>query len=684
QLLGRGPDRRRVALVSDNWRVEQTAWWVLNDPRIDPAPVLTRSGVTGTLPAALAITPPHHPWNPLHLDWRVEFTPSAAGIADWDLGEIDLQPDTAAASPVAPVVIAGRALVTAGAARTLADAARAAIEAAAKSGGAGVLAPRTRVRYASKVARAIHDHVAHTTARTAKAVQAAGDQRADLSTIVELLDRMDVLGGALDGFHRGLRAGAPSVRPLLPDGTPDPAPITAPAGMLALRAGALRVTGLRLVDGFGQYLDLTGEDAAHPGPADQAQIILGETVRRGATPGRAVLAPRFTAPARLLLRWADAAIDSTSTGANPVCGYVLPDHLDGGLEFFGANGTNLGNLRADEHPDRAGALLWEDAPGSPTTVGRPPSLDIANRFLRGVADGLLDWGMSDHGTRPGGTATEEGALEALLRIVDSTMWTVDPFGHAGDEHLALLVGHPVVVMRAVMRLEVVDPATPAELAWTPVPVRLGALTQWQDGLLGFFVNDDYGTLHCAPAAAAMAREVGAQRGFLQQVPAVPGFYDDFATDLTGGAPTGISPVTHPYVAPSDVVMVRPNQDVHLTLLVEPHTLVHATTGVLPRKEVGMRREWMATALASLAPTFRFGPVLRDPDTLRMPIATDIAGTWTWNSKADVARWVEEQIVNASHDAFLDDTPAVGTEGWLRLTPPPPAAPAPPPPPGSTP
>jgi hypothetical protein len=689
---GAGDDRNRTLRLASNWGVEQTAWWVTNDPRIDPGPVLTHSGVTGTLPAPIAITPRSHPWNPLHIDWRVEFTPSATGVSEWALGELDFEPAAAgavaAATAPGPMVIEGRALVTPGAARTLADAARAAIEAGAKTGGADVRHGTVRLRYQSKTAKTIHDHIAGATVKAANLAIAGGDQRSDLSTIVDLLDRMDILGGSLDGFHLGLRTGAPAVRPLLPDGTPDPAPIVTAPGFQSLRAGTTRLTALRLVDGFGQYVDLMTTAAGAAGPADGQHVVLGETVRRTESPGRAVLAPRFTAPARLLLRWADATLDTATSGANPVCGYVLPDHLDGGLEFFAADGSNLGNLRGDEHPDRLGSLLWEDVPGSPTTVGRPPGLDVGNVFLRGIAQGLLDWGVSDQGTRPGGSATEEGALAALLRIVDSTMWTVDPYGHAGDEHLSLLVGHPVVVMRAILRLEVIDPAEPPELAWTPVPVRLGALTQWQDGLLGFYVGDDYGTVHCAPAAAAMAREVGAGRGFLQQAQAVGDFYVDFAADLAGGATGGNTPVNHPYVAATDEFLIRPNQDMRLTMLVEPHTLVHATCGLLPRKEIGMRREWMAAALASLAPTFRFGPVLRDPDTLRMPIATDIAGTWTWNYKADVARWAEEEILNAGHDAVLDDTPAVGTEGWLRLTPtPPPASPGPPPPPpaaGTTP
>jgi hypothetical protein len=258
----------------------------------------------------------------------------------------------------------------------------------------------------------------------------------------------------------------------------------------------------------------------------------------------------------------------------------------------------------------------------------------------------------------------------LLRIIDSTLWTVDPFGHTGDEHLSLLMGHPVAVMRARLKLEVREPIAPADVSRIRVPVRLGALAHWQDGLLGYFVNDDYTTLYCADAAAAgFAREVGPNRGFLQQANLVPDFYQKFSDDLGANATEGQSPVNHPYVDDSGVVWIQPNQEVLLTLLVEPHGVVHATSGLLPRKEIGMRREWVAPGLAQIAPTFRFGPVLVDPQRIRMPIATELQGTWSWDHRADVSHWLEDPVVNDTGDALLPPDPARGTEGWLKLGPP---------------
>jgi hypothetical protein len=264
----------------------------------------------------------------------------------------------------------------------------------------------------------------------------------------------------------------------------------------------------------------------------------------------------------------------------------------------------------------------------------------------------------------------EDALSALLRIIDSTLWAVDPFGHTGDEHLSLLIGHPVVVMRARLLLEVAEPVQPVAVNTRSVPVRLGSLAHWQDGLFGYFVNDDYNTLYCADAAAAYAREVGPNRGFLQQINLVPDYYAQFAQDLGAGATQGKTPVTHPYVDTSGLLWIVPNQTYLLTLLVEPHSTVHATTGLLPRKEIGMRRAWVASALAQLAPTFRFGPVLVDPKRIRMPIARDIKGSWSWDHRSDIVTWAEDPVTNTTGDALLAPDPALGTEGWLKLGPPP--------------
>ena len=83
--------------------VEQTVWWALRDPLIDTTALLAHSGISGTLPSPLAVTPPSVAWAPRHLEWTVEVFPSPGGSTGWKLGEIDL----AAADPKVPAATAG-------------------------------------------------------------------------------------------------------------------------------------------------------------------------------------------------------------------------------------------------------------------------------------------------------------------------------------------------------------------------------------------------------------------------------------------------------------------------------------------------------------------------------------------------------------------------------------------------
>ena len=88
----------------------------------------------------------------------------------------------------------------------------------------------------------------------------------------------------------------------------------------------------------------------------------------------------------------------------------------------------------------------------------------------------------------------------------------------------------------------------------------------------------------------------------------------------------------------------------------------------------MRRAWVQGGLAAIAPTFQFGPVLVDPQHIRMPLPTDLNGTWVWDYRSDATTWTEDPATNATGDALLPRDPATAIEGWLRLSPPKPGAP----------
>jgi hypothetical protein len=647
-----------TAEAAEIFAVEQMAWQVTRDDRRDVSPLLAAGGFEGTLPSPVAVAMPARPWTPIHLDWEVEIFP-AFDFAAWDLKEIDFDAKTAtppAADAVPARTLSGRALLGGGAAQIAAATVRQVLDQAQHTSGSQQLRPGVRHAFHSLAALQMIGAIGElTTAVTAD--PGGGGSQADFDHVADELERMDVLVGAMDRFNSTLRAG------FLADGEEKPAAGDGvPADFWPFRSGFMRITRLRLVDCFGQVLDLAGSTAA--ARARMSDIVRSEPLTVADRPDLVELAPRFTAPSRVWFRFVSAAADSVDAGEtdSPVCGFVLPNHLDGDLQLSSADGLGLGAVRVDA----ASGALWEDAPGSPTSIGKSPAAAVENRHLAGIAQGLLDWGTLD--ATPDAPAVDT-ALSSLLRIIDTTLWSVDPFGHIGEEHLALLVGHPLAVLRAMVRVEVREPVTPALVRGIRVPVRIGALAHWQDGLLAYFVGDDYRTLHIPdPAAADFARPIGPHQGFNQQASATADYYTNFAADLGIVAQPGATPVDHPYVDTSGLIWVQPGQDVMLTLLMEPHSVVHATTGYLPRKEIGMRREWVAPGLSRIAPVFRFGPVLVNPKLIRMPVAADIRGTWSWSHRTSATAWADEPVINSTADARIPPDPSQGQEGWLKLTP----------------
>jgi hypothetical protein len=268
---------------------------------------------------------------------------------------------------------------------------------------------------------------------------------------------------------------------------------------------------------------------------------------------------------------------------------------------------------------------------------------------------------------PRGHARSDTPLHALLRVIESTSATVGLSGYTGTEHLAQLVGRPVAVVRAALRLEIeTEPRFAAlsaaaqaarDRAWAALsryemPVRLGALTRLDDGLLGYFADDDYERLRpvdgsVLEAAVASGRHQG-----------------DLAPAGTPAAEA--RPIVTGYLTPSPFIRLRTGRTVPLTLLQDPGAKVHATCGLLPRKEVSLLREWIESPLSRLVPSLRVGPVLVDPAGIRMPLASALGAGQVWARRDGPTTWRQDPITAATQQALLPEGAAIAQEGYVRV------------------
>jgi hypothetical protein len=592
--------------------------------------LLRHSMFVGAEPSPIGITAWSQPWVPMWLEWEGELTLTAT-LRGWLLDAVDLEPDpTVIVTPTTTTVV-GRSLLTTGAARTMASAVR------------DFLAAEDALEKATGGVGDVPDDVE-------KALAALADAVDNLDLVTATLDgiRLQLLGiDARDGF----------LRTRTDDGTLVPPAPVGPPQLLA--AGAMKVTKARLLDTFGRTLDL-------PVLASASVPFRNQLPDQPAT---LRLRPRLPRAARWMFRLVDAGggpepaearidqVDPAGT-VNPVAGFLLPDHLDESLELFDGPGTPVGELF---HEPIGGRVVWEIAPGRPGPPDAGPQfgLSAGQVPLGWVATGLVAADVKD---RSGPSPSAESALTAALRAIDTTLWTVDTFAGLGSEHVAGLVGRPIAVVRAQLWLELQpedlldlsDPARAEErraaeaaLAAEAFPVRLGELTRTDDGLLGFFVDDDFEHLHLVDrVVAALAKPPGPE-GHLSDEPA---------------------PIEHPYLVAEDTVTIHFGQRLTLTLLMHPAGRVHLTSGVLPRKVLELARDWVAPGLARLSPSLRTGPLLIDPDQVRLPKPSVLGAQQVFTRRTTPATWRDDPILAATQTALLPDGPSSVQDGYIRVMP----------------
>lgn len=608
----------------------------------------------GADPDLVGVTTWAQPWVPMWIEWEAQVEGlDPPTLQAWRLGALDLD-STSTTIEGGTATLRGRAQITAGAAATLHD--------------------------------AITDWLAKEDALDAvNAGLVDDDTEKAYRTLDEAVRHLDVMTATLDGLRTqllGLPVSDGLRRPGEPGSVSEPAPVAPPHAVLA---GCVTLTRARLLDVFGRTLDVPLANVTTPTRASLP-----------ARPGALQLRPRLLRPSRWLFRLVDAATPVGAEGTearvdqveaalqvNPVAGFVMPDHLDESLEIFGIDGAPIGELL---HEPVSGGVMWEIAAGreGPADAGPHHGLAPAQKALGDFAAALV---AADAAARQGAPLdasreqeqARESALSALLRAIDTTLWTVDSFASLGSEHVAGLVGRPIAVVRAQLRLELRPPVdvdlSDAQRAaeWAQVeqeaarhafPVRIGELTRSDDGVLGFFVDDDYSRFRLVDKViAATAADGGRSRGQL-------GVFEKSA-----GLPPATA-ITHPYIAgtdDADTLLLHIGQTVTLTILMHPSGKATLTSGVLPRKALALARDWVGPGLAAIAPSLRTGPVLVETDLdsegqVRLPKVSVFGKDQNFLWRDTPATWRTDAILAATQTALLPDAPAELREGWIRVAP----------------
>jgi hypothetical protein len=483
---------------------------------------------------------------------------------------------------------------------------------------------------------------------TNKSNQDIGDPVVDtMIEVAEVIDALDfhVLAQSLNGFNEALLMHKQTLQlPLAePLGFDDARDFTASVARAVgkntyvapqplddfqpLRAGGFKVLDLRLVDTFGRVKDIVVNE-----------WLAAETMPQSKEKGFFSLAPRLVQPARLSFQWlsgssTDDQVEMNSHPAtSPICGWLLPNHLDNSLMVYDNAGTPQGSIAND--------CSWLPAPGY---------VAIAKSQLPAALQELVIHL----------TGLKAEGLESFFTRIENALENINPASAPQHDALALLVGRPIAVVRAQLQLELRGEAAinqswdsfrsdlarcfqdeDAEITTRLMrksdgvtairfPIRLGDTRQLNDGLLGYWIETP------ANGMRVITEDALFHCG------------NNSLINLT---------IDDPYLT--------------LTMLVDPRGVVHLTSGILPAEVLEIPQDQYQKAMNSLEVTFLTEPVLSAANNISLPVPLEPGRAWSWitkrkNEKGGI-EWIQPAKVGpVSTQASWGEALEIH-EGWLRL------------------
>lgn len=567
------------------------------------------------------------PWNPFRLDWELEAKPLAEGTnleeKDYEKDLIqrvfnlksnkpDLEADTTIIADFKgrnPNIYIGKSLLTPQAKRNLYSR----LDAYIKENLPDIAIEKTLRDLESYIIKAPKQALI-------EAAKIAGENKilatALLAFALVKRENLHVLSQVFSGFNDALLQLRQTLQLPIADpiGFLDYQPLTEEVARLAknsahlapqpltdfnpIRTGQLVINQLRLVDTFGQKLDID------LGKLDR---VLGA----GPTPTKKVdskievpLQPRLVQPARLNFRWLSASEGSLEMNAvpttSPICGWILTNQLDDSIVVYSAEGVMLGSIEAEDGGD--GLARWNTAPGELHPVF-PEAIE--NSFLRKMVAKI----------RSGG----EEFVANFIDGMDQVLRTIEPEEFESQQALSLLIGRPVALVRASLNLELqgvaavdqgwksfYDDRTDADFdrkrdAFTKVefPVRIGKHDQFNDGLVGFWKEE--------------GNELGEH--FYLNHPPLENINNE-----------------HLKMLEDDKIPIFQSIDDApqlVSMLIDPRGSVHVTTGILPVKEINIPAEQYLSSMQRMGVTFLTAPLLSPAANIQSLLPTEEGFQWSW-------------------------------------------------------
>jgi len=636
--IGVTPTPQQIQELAATIAKQQSAAWNANlSDALDPQVLGNASGFHGVLPDKISVAGWSQPWDPIFMDWSVNWFPTstdpAHALDGWTLGDIDLEWNSNNTIGALVGSFAGRAAIGEALSGTFEQQLRAFSE-----------DPAWMAKLPLYEQQLLLDAIDQFSASDIVSQSMSG-------IAAQLIMRgLEIVGPIQNTAIQKLVGAAHSQIPLF--GTVQDVP-----PFLPIKSGHFQITNIWLVDAYGQILRGVPAGNATAFPI-RAQSVVTEGANRESY---VQMVPRYSGWTRsdfnLVSAQDDKIVTNSSDATNPLAGWVVVNHLDYSLMLFDGAGGSCGSLTVLDNTAGSGAR-WDPTPGTQAPFGAAPSFP-ASPHLQNFTNGVLE--VESKGT---------SALAPLIAIIDGTLWQIDPESLRTNGNLPLLVGTPLALVRATLSLE--PRGGPVyDQSWettngqdtkgyntVPLSLRVGDIGFSGNGVVGYFLDDDY--THFYPVHGYTTQT----RNFISALRTHAGNPHGALRALT----TPTAEVESPYVVPDALIPLAADGTTRrLTIIMDPRGVVPLISGFLPSKILALQPGPVDGALSEMAVNFRIGPLLTDPALVRMPLPAEIRGSWTWIERTGLTLWQETTPAPNVTVASFPDSPPQLTLGWLKLT-----------------
>ncbi len=666
-MRGVTPTSSDMLALTAQIQAQQTAVWNNGTELGFHQQVLTTvTGIQGVIPAAIGVAfITKQPWTPIYMDWKVIWYPSSitptGSLSDWKLSDIDYEWLGNNINPTGQsVTIQGRTILNARTAQNI------------------------QLKFETFKDLPDYDDLPEYVIT-------------DLTVVANEVGTLDMLTQSMGGFTKQLITQLMSMNSyptdqtmvtLLGNSDTDYRPIfsdyTSSELFFPIRSGHFSIIDLWIVDAYGQVM--RGKDNSLGPDAPIPNVLWAESLET-ASPNYSgdtnygQLPPRLQQSSQLTAAFLqsddDQIISNSSDMTSPICGWVMPNHLDNSLMVFDAIGNSLGAVLkvqreitdgSDEVIDQQYTLRWDNAPGINTALGARPLLP--NTHLQSFVDALLLTGFDG-----------AGAYDDLISVIDVTLWPVSPMSSQNGNQ-SVLIGRPLAVVRGDVTLTLsgeptynqswidtgayynsngnYNPVNPPFMS-VPFNVRVGDAYLNQNGVIGYFEADQYNTFYAVYGANGQTSNLikSLHNGKQAKI--------NFSTlsrdfEKSPGFESNYVQTDHLVALPSN------GNSVKLTLLMDPGGVATFIPGSLPAFDLALATGPVSKALNQMKVSFRAGPLLLDPVKIQMPTPAEIQGKWGWMARKDITSWGDERKVEPyTPVATMSPNNLTLSEGYIMFT-----------------